>query len=681
MEHTVEVLESIPEFEGSRSELDNFQNELEALLMPKLKEAFANHASDAVIEFIDICEKINRKDQVLHQYKSSRKMGLVKFWQLYDDSTHTGDETNPEADEQAKAKLFVEWLPKFYDELLLILDQEKSWCANVFPHNHDNMVAMLLIDTLNSLKTSFRNRMTNATSSLDHLIPLYTITQSFAKNVIVLLTGAEQALQTQLLMAIFDPFVEYQNAYPKIQKATLHQSMQKIKQNIVNIRKSSSSSSYVDSIRSIDDSIAYLFVIAEQSVDNCMKFTNGTECVGLIQSLSDIFVDFGQFLVSTLVDLDKLVNRNTSSNSNTPANDDNSTVIQGGLELLITSVRLVGKLRRFERSLANRLKEVNQDILDVLAGISSSASSSSSSTSSSSSQSNTLTISEQSMGDLDTLSGCLHLWMNKSGDKKIPLLRGLLQRLTESAHFNHLSSAARQFENYNDSVRSFVLDVMVRPMRGKLITIPSMPTWNVEEEDNPLGLPTFDPVTSSYITNVGEDLMEVPEQLVHFAQTGDQIIQQTALDSMDSSQINDKSLLTAHRFNIMKLMVPLDTDLEFEEADVTGEQDDMNDAEGGEFAFHWLESVCKAVTRVFIERILLIQRLSAPGCRQLAEDIGYFGTVLSAIGVPEDPVLMDIHALVNCSRNEFANTVNQCEAIDATRASVIAKIRGVELDH
>lgn len=67
-------------------------------------------------------------------------------------------------------------------------------------------------------------------------------------------------------------------------------------------------------------------------------------------------------------------------------------------------------------------------------------------------------------------------------------------------------------------MNELVYDVLISKVRQRLSDVSRLPVWSSVEEQTAFHLPTFSAYPQSYVTNVGEYLLTLPQQLEPLAE-------------------------------------------------------------------------------------------------------------------------------------------------------------------
>jgi len=512
---------------------------------------------------------------------------VEQHWSSFDKQFVSSNPTSPRKVEinfgNFKENPFAKWLPTFYDEVLLLTNNELNWSQKVFPKEL-NVIPNLIVQTLTSVTPHFRKRIDtyvlseNNPKSVEDLISVFEISDNFARTISAV-ANSDPSFVEKVKSAALEPYFQYQTDYSNIEKKQLSKEFEKVKP---------AKGVFAKTINNVDNSVPRLFLLGDKAIERCITFTQGSEGEGLMKTLSDIFVEYIQHLFILLQSLREQAHLDVSS---TPQPSD-WNYCQGALQLLQIVNKVMSRLGNFDRQLRSHLIQQKGKL-----------------------------IVKSANGDVTVTAH--HL---RNFPERMKKLISFFSNLEDVA-FKLLPTPANLLNSYSTSVHGFVFDALFAFFKDKLESIPNLEVWTTEPQFSPLNLPTFSHAPSSYMTQIGEQLLMLPQRLEPFVNASNEAI---ALESRNSKNSNKG-----------KESIPDDMEEGFEsgvsqEASTsdTGNEDDEN-----KFAFHWISAVGRGTVSLYIQKILEIQSLSDLGTKQLVTDIGYLINVLSVLGVAIDPNL------------------------------------------
>lgn len=164
-------------------------------------------------------------------------------------------------------------------------------------------------------------------------------------------------------------------------------------------------------------------------------------------------------------------------------------------------------------------------------------------------------------------------------------------------------------------------------------------------------LPEFSLSPLSYINQIGEHLLTLPQQL-------------------ESVSLEDSSLYFDPKANQnLGKEFNLSTETDFVESSELEKTDGtlslksptpQEEEEESKFATQWIAAVAQATMSLYFQKITEIPSLSEKGTKQLTKDIEYLINVLNALGMTIDSNLKKVHQYVKLTKEEL-NQINLLE--------------------
>ena len=150
----------------------------------------------------------------------------------------------------------------------------------------------------------------------------------------------------------------------------------------------------------------------------------------------------------------------------------------------------------------------------------------------------------------------------------------------------------------------------------------------------------FTPSPQDYITQLGEQLLSLPQQLEAHAATETLSLLHPSLRPLAEHQLEQQ----------------------LEE----------------EGAMAWLQAVAHATAGALLEAVASIPAFSPLGAQQLAADVGYLANILSGgLGLRPLPQLAQLETLLACAPSELPANVRASTALPSALAAAVASKRGV----
>ncbi|KAK0212852.1 oligomeric Golgi complex subunit 7 [Desarmillaria ectypa] len=322
------VFQNTPEYDPRRALMVNLQNQLEASLSSALVAAINVHDLAACKSYFSIFSDIQREHEFRNYYNGSRRAEVVALWQNAQLLDCDGEGT----------QTLVEFLPKFYEHLLSLLNFECASMSFIFPDPAVSLSA-LLSSVLSALQPTFAQRLTSlfghhGDSILKILISLFKMTEDFtvaAEKVTEKIkhsatsietsesptsqptahkrrrsmrmsmswrnTPARSSSSTQSItklssileweQELFQPFLDFQVEYASLERRFLDENLRHITKN-----DSARDDADPDDARLLRERAVDVFGAAKESVTRCVSFTHGYGAVGLVQALDGFFKSF-----------------------------------------------------------------------------------------------------------------------------------------------------------------------------------------------------------------------------------------------------------------------------------------------------------------------------------------------------------------------------------------------------
>lgn len=679
MRNCLSAVGEVAEFANVRKQLEVLEDRLEAMVQPRLTDALTYHKVDVAQDLRGILIRIGRFKSLELQYSKVRLKPIKQLWDDFDTKQRanklasersetqrlsTGDELQLPSTQAS----FASWLPSFYDELLLYLEQEWKWCMVAFPDDYMTLVPKLLVETMGVLGASFVSRLNLATGDavpetkalakgvmdllsgdlpkginiqtkhLEALIDLHNVTGSFARNIQHLFAESELRVLIDTLKAVYSPFESFKQKYGKMERAILASEIA-----VVDLRGAvtrgvgAQGIELSETVRRMEESVPQVVVLLEAAVERCIGFTGGSEADELILAIDDTMLQYISMLQETLKSLrvvfgvdgtgdgvssKKDGSAEKSSRKMDLSSNEEWSIVQGALQILTVADCLTSRSSVFEASLRATLARLNSSLSISLFGTNLD-------------QNLSHLTSEQTAGDL-SMAGRASLDVAAIRLVDVPeKARKLLNLLEQSKdpRFHALPLASQRVAAFADTVNELVYDILISKVRQRLGEVSRLPIWSSVEEQTAFALPNFSSYPQAYVTSVGEYLLTLPQQLE-----------------------------------------PL--------AEGISTNGDANNEDAQFFATEWMFKVAEGATALYMEQLRGIQYISDRGAQQLCVDIEYLSNVLAALSMPIPPVLATFQTCLATPRDELKD-VMKSEAgseLDFPTANLVCKMRRISFD-
>ncbi|KAL9261733.1 Conserved oligomeric Golgi complex subunit 7-like protein [Drosera capensis] len=683
MRHCLAAVGEVAEFANVRKQLEVLEDRLDATVQPRLTDALSNHKADVAQDLRGILIRIGRFKSLEVQYTKVHLKPIKKMWDEFESKKRANKvsfdakkgerlTSGDEFPRSAPMVSFSSWLPTFYDELLLYLEQEWKWCMISFPDDYRSQVPKLLIETTSAISGSFVSRVNLATGEavpatkalskgildilsgdmpkgvnidakhLEALIELHNTTNTFARNVQHLFSESELKVLSDVLKSVYSPYETFKQRYGLMERAILSSEIGKLDlRGAVSRGIGAQGIELSETVRRMEESIPQVIIFLEAAVERCINLTGGSEADELILAIDDIMLQYISFLQETLkslrvvcgVDnmadgsgskkeagLDKKEGSHHPRKVDLISNDEEWSIVQSALQILTVADRLTSRSSVFEASLRATIARLRTSLSLSVFGSHLDQSQLHVTTDDASDE---LTSVGRSALDVATLRLV-------DAPEKAQKLFNLLEQSTDP-RFHALPIACQRVAAFAETVNQLVYDVLISKVRQRLSDVSSMPIWSSVEEPSAHPLPSFSAYPQPYVTGVGEYLLTLPQQLEPLAEG------------------------------------------------ISG--DDTNAEEAQYFATEWMFKVAEGATAIYTDQLRGIQHITDRGAQQLAVDIEYLSNVLSALSMPIPPALSTFQTCLSTPRDQLRDLLkSDGNELDLPTANLVCKMRRVSLE-
>ncbi|KAJ4956701.1 hypothetical protein NE237_013484 [Protea cynaroides] len=332
MRHCLSAVGEVAEFANVRKQLEVLEDRLEGMVQPRLYDALSNCKVDAVQDIWKILIQIGRFKSLELHYTKVHLKPIKQLWEEFDSRQRANKPASEKHDGERLSTItssssslptlsFSSWLPSFYDEVLLYLEQEWKWCMIGFPDDYSTLVPKLLIETMTRLSASFVSRINLATGDvvpetrtlakgildilsgdipkgtkiqtrhLEALIELHNMTGAFARNIQHLFSESDLQVLLDTLKAVYSPYASYKQRYGRMEHAILSAEIAAIDlRGAVARGVGAQGIELSETVRRMEESIPQVIVLLEAAVERCISFTGGSEVDELILALDDVML-------------------------------------------------------------------------------------------------------------------------------------------------------------------------------------------------------------------------------------------------------------------------------------------------------------------------------------------------------------------------------------------------------
>ncbi|TYJ06155.1 hypothetical protein E1A91_A12G214000v1 [Gossypium mustelinum] len=675
MRHCLSAVGEVAEFANIRKQLEVLEDRLDTMVQPRLTDALSNRKVDVAQDLRGILIRIGRFKSLELHYTKVHLKPIKQLWDDFDSKKRVSKLANEKSEverlsnnnEQSSslAVSFSSWLPTFYDELLLYLEQEWKWCMFAFPEDYKTLVPKLLMETMAAVGSSFVSRINLATGEvvpetkafakgildilsgdmqkgskiqtkhLEALIDLHNMSVIFARNIQHLFSESDTGVLMDTLKAVYYPYESFKQRYGHMERAILSSEIAGVDlRGAVTRGVGAQGIELSETVRRMEESIPQVIVLLESAVERCINFTGGSEADELILALDDTMLQYISTLQDTLkslravcgvdnkdIGLDRKEGAQNSRKTDLISNEEEWSIVQGALQILTVADCLTSRSSVFEASLRATLARLSTTLSLSVFG--------------SSLDNNQLHVANDDGNGEPPLGGRAALDVAAVRLVDVPeKARKLFNLLDQSKdpRFHALPLASQRVAAFAEAVNELVYDVLISKVRQRLSEVSRMPIWSAAEEQSAFRLPTFSAYPQPYVTSVGEYLLTLPQQLEPLA------------EGISNS--------------------------------------DANNDEAQFFATEWMFKVAEGATALYMEQLRGIQYITDGGAQQLSVDIEYLSNVLSALSMPIPPVLATFQTCLGTPRDQLKDLLKSDNGnqLDLPTANLVCKIRRLNLD-
>ncbi|XP_027163685.1 conserved oligomeric Golgi complex subunit 7 [Coffea eugenioides] len=685
MRHCLSAVGEVAEFANVRKQLEVLEDRLDSMVQPRLTDALTNRKIDVAKDMRGILIRIGRFKSLEMHYTKVHLKSIKKLWEEYDlrqQASKLANEKNElerfssghDSQSSSTRFSFSSWLPSFYDELLLYLEQEWKWCILAFPEDYRALVPKLLIETMTAIGQSFVSRINLATGDvvpetkalskgvldilstdlpkgvkvqtkhLEALIELHHTTGSFARNIQHLFSNADLQVLLDTMKSIYHPYESFKQRYGQMERVILSGEIAGLDLRGVTFSRfvGVHGVELSETVRRMEESIPQVIILLEAAVERCINFTGGSEADELILALDDILLQYISALQEILKSLravcgvdaidglaskkdlgaDRKDGTSHARKADFLSNEEEWSFVQATLQILTVADCLSSRSSVFEASLRATLARLNTNLSLLVFG-------------SSLDKNHSHVVNEDRSGEPSTIGrAALDIAALRlvAVPEKARKLFNLLEQ-SKDPRFHALPLASQRVTAFADAVNELVYDVLISKVRQQFNDLSRLPVWSSVDEPSAFPLPSFSSYPQSYVTNVGEYLLTLPQQLEPLA------------EGISSS--------------------------------------DTNADEAQFFATEWMFKVAEGASTLYMEQLRGIQYVTDRGAQQLAADIEYLSNVLSALSMPIPSVLATFQTCLSTPREQLKDLVKSSDSgnqLDLPTANLVCKMRRLSLD-
>ena len=614
MRTSLGALRNLPQFTDATRQLVASEDRLEKMVRPLLTDALDSRDAETTRKLRGVMESIGRDAALASVYSLAREKPLMAFWNKFQgeaESTSGGGVASSSSSgalsgaaaevlrfAHARSDDFASWLPSFYDEVLLTVEQEKRWCALVFAEDPDRgkaLIPQLLTDVFGAIASSFSRRFeahvdrcsggasgtgapVRSVTAFLEVMRVHSAACTFARSLEQSFSdfGGMHGVSSvhpvdALIRAAFLPFEPFKIAYGNLERGFLEEEAKRILPVTLDRTSAAKSTSTEplslgECIVKLQDDLSGALSPAEAAVERCIQFTGAVEAEGLLRALEEYVTSILGRTETILSGWSKWVNTGGDG-----------AAVASALSVLAIPQSIANRLVVFESGVRSKLLPTLNGLAPSVLMIGAAAAVLSGGSSS---------IAAIPEGRPPARPHLVRL-RNLPADRKRRLAM-VVQMARDARHI--LPRLQQAVDQFRDSVDMFVLDTLTGPIRLKLQGFSTLPQWAAGKAATKHDLPAFSAYPTEGVTAIGEFLLNMPQLL-------DPSLGATAEST--SGEISQ---------------------------DMGGE----NEADDGLLA-EWIPRVAEHAARSFFGELSKIPRLSLEGRQQLLSDVEYLINILNAL--------------------------------------------------
>ncbi|KAK6936301.1 Conserved oligomeric Golgi complex subunit 7 [Dillenia turbinata] len=603
MRHCLSAVGEVAEFANVRKQLEVLEDRLAAMVQPRLTDALSNRKVDIAQDLRGILIRIGRFKSLESHYTKVHLKSLNQLWEDFDARQRSNKPSNEKnelerlsSSNEDQSTLptapFANWLPSFYDELLLYLEQEWKWCMLAFPDDYKSLVPKLLIELMTSVSASFVSRINIATGEVvpetkalakgildivsgdmpkgikiqtKHLVALievHNMTGTFSRNIQHLFSESDLQILLDTLKAVYYPYESFKQRYGQMERTVLSSEISGIDlRGAVARGFGAQGIELSETVRRMEESIPQV-ILLKAAVERCISFTGGSEADELIHALDDIMLQYISSLQENLkslravcgvdktnegantkkeMGLDKKVGTHKAHKVDMISNEEEWSIVQASLRATLARLSTSLSVSVFGSSLDQNQSHVATEDKSEFSLVGRAA----------------LDVAAVRLADVPDKARKLFNLLEQSKDPR----------------FHALPLASQRVAAFADAVNELVYDVLISKVRQRLSEVSHLPIWSSVEEPSAFPLPSFSAYPQSYVTSVGEYLLTLPQQLEPLAEG------------------------------------------------ISNNDDNADEAQY--FATEWMFKVAEGATDIYMEQLRGIQYIADRGAQQLATDVEF----------------------------------------------------------
>lgn len=623
-------LSNLTEFEGDKALIARYTERLEALVKPKMIKAFESHDTKHALTCIATFRQIERADQITLVYHKLFNQKALSLWQRFDPpqptapkDTSTGTKTPQSSTPQPgnlpastsnpasqPSKPIDSWITTFYTQLAELFKEEVAWTPNIFP-DAPTAIAKLLISAL----TQQSALMDSHLRKLDilRLTSTYAATKSFATSIDFFVQPLGPGLRLQVFQSLFAPFRKYQSQYAVFES-------QFIDSGLGASATISLTTDAAGSLKALTNFSTSLFALLQTSTDHCIRFTEAAEAEALhrliqarLTSLADLSTQTLQKLRAAL--LGPKASHNTSSYDSTEWCEE--SFLQA-ISATKVAASLINQLRRLSAHFRSQILAQKPTLFgdETLESV----------------------IERQ-----EQVTSNLFLYQPAESVKALAKLLLVLEDPSQDP----FAKGTSLITGFASQAQFIVFETMFGFIRHQLATTSKLPAF---AKDSVSGTPA----AQSYIKQVVEHFLILPQVMESMEHEGEE----TSTDDVTFLTLPVRPFAIAGSPKHLGL-APSASAIPEEEEQSSG------------FSGDWMEIIARETQLLLASSIIQIPHLTAAGVQQLDADIMHLYSVLSVLGLEQEPLLEQILEYCHVPTAEFSTLLSETNDLERKKMLIL----------
>ena len=629
-------LSNLAEFEGDKALIARYTERLESLVRPKMLKAFETHDTAQALACIATFRQIDRAEQIALVYHKLFNQKVLTLWQTFDPPQAAPPPTDLQAGKtlsrpstpsivppqasnlppsnQTPSKPIDSWITTFYTQLSTLFQQEVAWTPTIFP-DAPTAIAKLFISALTQQGTLIDAHLRKL--DILRLTAVYSATKAFASSIDFLVVPLGPGLRLQVFQSLFAPFRKFQSQYVVLESQYIDNGLGASG----NIPSSNDSKALLQALTNYAKS---LFAMLHTATDHCIRFTEAAEAEALhklvtarISSLIQIANQTLQNLRTTL-----LGPKSTSFNTfNYETSEWNENIFNQAIDATKFAAHLVNLFRRFSQHfrtqvLSQKSALFGEDALEAVIQLQ------------------------------EPVTSNLFLYQSVEGMKS---LAKLMLLLTDPAA-DPFESSAKIISEFTSATQLLVFETMFGFIRHQMSSIPKQANFAREASN-------ASPAAQSYIKHVVEHFLVLPQVMEAMEHEGEE----NTVEEVTYLNLPVQPFEFVGRPKYLGFA-----------ASVASSAEGIEDEESNSgFSGDWMDIVARETQLLLSSQVLQIPHLTSFGVQQLDTDVQHLFSVLSVLGLHQEPLLEQILEYCHVPNTDFTTLLSETNDLERKKMLIL----------